>query len=91
MKVRYHIVPKAKRETAMLIETNDKAIEVKNVLSSEEAFKLLHNRLDNWYKSKHIQAHAVTVKSLRHLGIAGIPNRFMIIRQKNLLLPVVMM
>lgn len=59
MKVRYHIVPKAKQETSMLIETNDKAIKVKNVLSSEEAFHLLHSKLDSWYKEKHIQAKSI--------------------------------
>lgn len=59
MKVRYHIVPKAKQETAMLIESDDKSIKVKNVLSSEEAFKLLHSKLDHWYKEKQIQAKQV--------------------------------
>ena len=54
MQVRYHIVPKKQQRTAVLIETKNRTVNIKNVLSKEAAFKELQQKLENWYEIKQI-------------------------------------
>lgn len=54
MKVRYHIVPKRRKQTALMIEIKDKTVKIKNVLSQPDAFKELQNKLEEWYQIKQI-------------------------------------
>lgn len=54
MQVRYHIVPKKQQRTAVLIETKNRTVNIKNVLSKEAAFKELQQKLENWYELKQI-------------------------------------
>lgn len=54
MKVRYHIVPERRKQTALMIEIKDKTVKIKNVLSQPDAFKELQNKLEEWYQIKQI-------------------------------------
>ena len=88
MRVRYHVVPRSQTQPAVLIESKEQRVAIRNMSESEAQFTALRQKLADWYSTKHIDVTFATAPGAAVINYLAL-KPFMTIRWVNITTPAV--
>ena len=71
MRVRYHVVPRSQTQPAVLIESKEQRVAIRNMSESEAQFTALRQKLADWYSTKHIDVTFATATGATVINYCG--------------------
>ncbi|MBP6890554.1 MAG: PolC-type DNA polymerase III [Veillonella sp.] len=71
MRVRYHVVPRSQTQPAVLIESKEQRVAIRNMSESEAQFTALRQKLADWYSTKHIDVTFATATGAAVINYCG--------------------